>query len=605
MNIYPAKMTEIEIFANKKNRENIIELLYDLGLLHLKKYNREIDFIDLAKPFANTEEITAMYLKLNSAINLVLEKTKIPDSFKKTDVDIYSFFPQVEEKIEKINKREKIKQQIIDTGIILNKAKELKKINVIDISVFSGLKNFVVYFVESKNNKEIAKELDKIKNTIYYSSDESQDTIIVCHKSDRQKVNELIAKHNAKNKDIWDLFELFKDANAKNIDKIIEFFENKKSQLENSITKLEQDALNFFIKNKDEIFSLNEILKEKVYKRQCALFFGESKNILYIAGWMPTAKLNILRQKIEKIKDICINTKNASEDAPVCLQHKKPAENYSMLLDFFCLPKLNTIDPSALLLITFPLIFGLIVGDMGYGLVMFIISLFLIKIKGCEQLSFILKTCGISCIIFGYIFAEFFGAESIFGIIHLHPYLHRVHQLNSLMLLCLGVGLLHVNFGFVLSAIKHFKHKNYLHLSGALSWILLQIGIGLIYFKYVYVGAILAILSIVLIYRAESIKGLIELPGLFGNILSYMRIMAVGLASVYLAIIINEQAFELIQGGTIGLIAGIFVLVLGHGFNTLLAILSPFIHTMRLHYVEFFTKFYDGGAEKYSPFGKD
>ena len=110
-------------------------------------------------------------------------------------------------------------------------------------------------------------------------------------------------------------------------------------------------------------------------------------------------------------------------------------------------------------------------------------------------------------------------------------------------------------------------------------------------------------LAVIMLYKGEGFKGLIELPSIFSNILSYARLMALGLASVKLAEVVNEFSGEFFQHGGFSVLYGIMLLVVGHAINIGLGILGPFLHSLRLHYVEFFTKFFKGGAKRFSPFG--
>ena len=118
------------------------------------------------------------------------------------------------------------------------------------------------------------------------------------------------------------------------------------------------------------------------------------------------------------------------------------------------------------------------------------------------------------------------------------------------------------------------------------------------------VGGALALLSVGMLIKAEGPMGLIEIPSLLGNILSYARLFALGLASVKLAEIINEMTVPMFTSlDPLLIIAGIIILLLGHGLNIALGVLGPFIQSTRLEYVEFFGKFFKGGGKEFKPFG--
>jgi V/A-type H+-transporting ATPase subunit I len=177
-------------------------------------------------------------------------------------------------------------------------------------------------------------------------------------------------------------------------------------------------------------------------------------------------------------------------------------------------------------------------------------------------------------------------------------------------------GFFHVNAGFIFGFFGIKKNHGFMHgLCEKLSWVIIQLGIiaaiAAWYFNLgipgILAGAVVSVIGIVLLFKGEGIRGVVELPGLLGNILSYTRIIAVGLSSIYIASTFNMIAFEITwspnSGFSIMTIFAIFVFAIGHGLNSMLSIIAPGLHALRLQYVEFFGKFYSGGGRAYKPFG--
>ena len=138
---------------------------------------------------------------------------------------------------------------------------------------------------------------------------------------------------------------------------------------------------------------------------------------------------------------------------------------------------------------------------------------------------------------------------------------------------------------------------------------ILQLGALLLYLAaggnalLLWLGTALIATAIAMLIKAEGFIALIEIPAIFSNILSYARLMALGIASVSLAIVVNQLAFRLFHAGIVGAVMGTIILFLGQGINVILGIIGPLLHSLRLHYVEFFGKFYKGGGKPYAPFG--
>ena len=304
-----------------------------------------------------------------------------------------------------------------------------------------------------------------------------------------------------------------------------------------------------------------------------------------------------------------LDVSESKENAPIALENPNALKPFEFFLDLYTLPKYTELDPSFLMAITFPLFFGFMLGDVGYGIVTLLLFLFLrSKTKGVmKSLSGVLVWGSIATIIFGVVFGEVFGLEVIE-----HPLLNRVHDPSLVLGVAVFVGFLHINLGLLLGFYNELKSHGFKHAFLAkLSWIGLEIGLILLAvdalgFAQIGVipGAVISLVSVVMLYLGEGAKGLVELPSIFSNMLSYGRLFAVGLSSVSIALVVNEMAAKMFEGGLIGIGIGIIILVIGHVLNIALGLIGPSLHSIRLHYVEFFSKFFHGGGAKYKPFGQ-
>ena len=140
-----------------------------------------------------------------------------------------------------------------------------------------------------------------------------------------------------------------------------------------------------------------------------------------------------------------------------------------------------------------------------------------------------------------------------------------------------------------------------------LEWLLaLLSAMNILIDPVLWIGIGVAGIGVILLAAGEGVAGIVEIPALVSNMLSYMRLGAVGLASVGLAIVVNEDlAMPFIQQGGIGIVIGLLIMIIGHTVNLLLGVIGPFLHSIRLHYVEFFSKFFHGGGHPYEPFGDE
>ncbi len=257
------------------------------------------------------------------------------------------------------------------------------------------------------------------------------------------------------------------------------------------------------------------------------------------------------------------------------------------------------------------------VGDIGYGLVILAFALIIKKklgtIEFVRNLADILTISAISTIIFGVIYGEIFGDfGEMMGWLHPVHYLgvtwNRLEAIIPMLIFAIAIGVLHVFLGLIIGIINEVTRKNKKHLSEKVGMLLALSGLITIIFLalemipawMLYPTIIIVIIALLLIIYGAGAMGPMEIMSSVGNILSYARLMAIGLASVILAFVANKlgEAMEILA-------VGILIAVLLHALNIVLAMFSPSIHSVRLHLVEFFSKFYQGGGIAYKPFKKE
>jgi V/A-type H+-transporting ATPase subunit I len=373
----------------------------------------------------------------------------------------------------------------------------------------------------------------------------------------------------------------------------------------------------------NELKSLQTALSDRLVEIEAYSKFGETDYTVFIKGWIPKKHLKRVKKILhdtfgERVVLMQLPvTPEMLDHAPVFYDNPFWIKPFEFFMQLVGLPQYREVDPTLFIALSFPLFFGLIVGDIGYGLIILISALVLLKKFGnilwIRQISHILIISSIPTIIFGYLFGEFFGDfAEIMGWLHpVHLFgitWNRLEAIIPLLALSIGIGAVHVFLGLFIGAYnaavrkkkKHFCEK--CGMIGVLVGIILLIGsmTALIPMFVLHPAIILLILSLVLLVYGGGALGAIEIMGTLGNIMSYARLMAIGMASVILAIVANRL------GGEMGVLAlGVLIAVLLHILNIGLAMFSPSIHSMRLHIVEFFSKFYEGGGEPYHPFGRE
>ena len=356
-------------------------------------------------------------------------------------------------------------------------------------------------------------------------------------------------------------------------------------------------------------------VREKLSIIQASAFSFETAMCFFIYGWMPAEKVASLSACLQKdfvgsvvLEEIEIRTEDL-ERVPVVLQNPqyfKPFENFTRLLP---LPSYTSFDPTPFIGIFFPLFFGLILGDAGYGLLLLLLSSLIIRVARKNQLFqdavSILRVCSLYAIIFGILYGEFWGdfGHTVLGMKPL--FIDRQKNIIPMLYFAMAVGLAHITLGLALGFVSALRrHTKKEALVKLLNIIFIFLTVALIITFIGFFPELLTrplIISILvlcpLLLFSGGLLAPLELLKNIGNIISYARIMAIGLTSVLLANVANQ-----LSGLTGDIILGLFVGGIIHLLGIIIGVFSSSIHSLRLHYVEFFDKFIELGGRKYRPF---
>ncbi len=341
----------------------------------------------------------------------------------------------------------------------------------------------------------------------------------------------------------------------------------------------------------------------------------ESARSFMVEGWVPAPRVAPLTKRLrERLGETVVVEELAreewsAEDAPVILQNPTLFKPFEVVTGMMPLPHYGTIDPTPFVAVFFPMFFGLILGDIAYGLFLALLSGILHwKSKPDTTMRAVARVggaCAAFTIGFGFLFGEFLGDVGHKALGMKPLLLNREEALLPFLGLAVAIGAVHITLGLVLGVLNTVRGHPRQALGRGLALVMLAlVGVALLGAVKVlpsafFTTAVIALLVIFpILIVVEGIIAPIEFLSTISNILSYARIMALGTASVMMAVVANQ-----LVGAFGGAVIGVLFGLLFHLVNFALGVFAPTIHGLRLHYVEFFGKFYSPGGQRYAPFG--
>jgi V/A-type H+-transporting ATPase subunit I len=668
----PQEMQRTLIIGAKQELENTIELLHTLEVVHIidfKPSNAEDQF-HLGVPTQKASGVSQSLLKIRSSAQMLAlerEKQKISEKLSEKQIqhDVALKIQDMELSVLSLTEtKTRIEEHFrkLDERI-----RQLQPFVAMDIPLeeYQGYDHVTVFTGYVQDFKKLTEQLPLITNEYELFTSDADDLMVAL----------FIAKSYAE-----DAGKLLNDCGYTEVKlpegtglpkQFIEKWIEQKQELDDKLLQTTKDILEFRKRHAEFILASEEYLAIEVQKAEAPVLFGTTEHSFLIDCWIPKNQIKTVKETLEKDMQGSLYIEEVEskhdDEPPTLLKNPRPVRRFEYLLELYSLPNYRDIDPSFILSLIFPLFFGLMVGDIGYGILLILFGVLFMKAfkdsEGFSNIGWYIIIAGVFASIFGlFLFGDMFGLpflpplgeageaayswSTLLGIhIPIPSVIHKMEALGMTQLLVISIiaGFLHLGLGLLIGFIVERKHdrKHAITKIGLLfvltalallifvmadwtigQWIkplkgsivapflwnifipVVKSGFSLGGLLVPYVSLVLGVLGVVMIMIVAGGFGLVEVLEIISHLMSYTRLAAICVAKAAMAFAFNMIGLGLILSGNIIIgILGVILLIFMQLMVFALGALSSGIQAVRLHYVEFFMKFYKGEGIRFNPFG--
>ncbi|MGD0056602.1 MAG: V-type ATP synthase subunit I [Methanomassiliicoccales archaeon] len=648
-------MARVLIIGSKGLLEKTVDVLYELRTVHLVDFPPDLEGFTLGSPLPAASEASGKLLKLRAVEkDLEIKEPKVPEPVaaerirKEIDKAIASFEVEI---ADFVGSKAKIQQRLSEFDQQKRDLQPFASLPL-DLEMYRDYRNVTVFVGSVRSNPEevLRESLDQFE---LFVGDEGKFVALFVPRSDGEEAQRILVQHGFSEVNLPQGIGR-PEAMLREIDKEETILRKGLEEVQEKLGKLREKHAAFVLASEEE-------LSITVEKAETPLRTGATAHSFVIDAWVPSKSLDHLKNTfkakvgdgvyIELLeakdrKDVEEGKEATSEEIPTKVSNPRPANLFEYMVELISTPRYNEIDPALVISIFFPIFFGLMVGDVGYGIPFVILGY--LGLKRCKSdewrtIATALFFGGVFTLIFGFfLFGEALGmhfAPSPYGEITWSSLLginlphnidlglfsipigvfSKLHDVKILLYISVWIGIVHLFVAFGLGFVNVAMRRGLKHaFFEKVSWILILTGGVLLLVLMIDVlilgksliltdvrmlaGAGLLVVGMAIALKGEGAKVMLELPGLMSNLISYTRLTAIGMSKAGLALAFNSISIGMIApGGGIMIVLALLVFIVGHLMIFILAIISAGLQGLRLQYVEFFMKFYEGGGLKFNP----
>lgn len=636
------EMSRLSLVGLNSDREDILKSLMELGAVHLEDAVSglpEGEWEGKLSSGIEPGEVSGLEEKMGK-ISLILKHLERYDARKKNLFAARRLVPR--ESCEKVWREQERLWDIVDAvswseqhmahlrsekNRYANLMASLEPWKALDIPLnMAGTEaaSVVMGYVPGKNRiEDMEKELEEVGACCLRVLSREREHIyiyLIYHRSVAEALGRVLKQHGFTKVSFKDL----EGTAEENIRQALEKIQRLERECEGISKKMAAYA-----EHMEELELLYDALMMRRDRKQALLQLAGTENVFVLEGWVPARFGEYLSEVLQK-KWTCVAAVREpleNEEYPVLLKNGEMGRSVEAITAMYSLPHAREVDPNFVMSLFFVFFFGLMMGDAVYGLGLILASgIILWKIRmeeGTRRFVKLILYCGISTVFWGALFGGWMGIPALSKY---YLWMNPVERPEEFLGWSLLFGVLHIYVGIAVKGVNLFRQKKYVDiLLDVVVWYVFFTGFVLFVLPYVFAAGeapeglvtagkymLAGSAAVIVVTQGREKKNiflrffsgagkLYDLIKFASDVLSYSRLMALGLATTVIGFIVYEIAAMNGTDNILKVVGFVLILLVGHSLNFAIAILSAFVHSSRLQYIEFFGRFYMGGGVPFKP----